>query len=200
VFETPITNAIEKSCMDDVIKKLTAEQALEVVKRLYEKGGTIRKAVLAEARNLLTAVDVDETAEEVFFILDSIDVQDCWDRSGKTRYGYTEPGEAAVELVEEELQPFYDQAARYQELGMVEQETTYSMGVILGIYRYEHESKSEFREWAEDVPIECAGDLLDKWRERNQGTASAQAMNEFIQSRCPKWAKFLLPKRNAGSK
>jgi len=35
------------------------------------------------------------------------------------------------------------------------------MGVILGIYRYEHESKSEFREWCVDVPIECAGYLLD---------------------------------------
>ena len=59
--------------MDDVIKKLTAEQAFEVVKRLSEKGGEIRKAVLAEAKNLLMAVDVDETADEVFCVLNSID-------------------------------------------------------------------------------------------------------------------------------
>jgi len=180
--------------MDDVIKTLTAEQALKVVKRLSEKGGKIGAALLAEARSLLTAVDVDETADEVFFALDSIAVEDCWGRSGKSRYGYTEPSEAAVELVEEKLQPFYDQAARYQELGMAEQETTYSMGVILGIYRYEQESKSEFRARAEDVPIECAGYLLNRWRERNKGTAAAQAMNEFIQSRCPKWAKYLIRK------
>ena len=184
--------------MDDVIKKLTAEQAFEVVKRLSEKGGEIRKAVLAEAKNLLMAVDVDETADEVFCVLDSIDVQDCWDRSGKSRYGYTEPSEAAVELVEEELQPFYDQAKRYRELGMAEQETTYCMGVILGIYRYEHESKSEFRKWCEDVPIECAGFLLDIWRERNQGTAPAQAMDKFIRNRCPKWAEYLIRKRDGG--
>jgi hypothetical protein len=37
--------------MDDVIKKLTPEQALEVVKRLSEKGGEIGAALLAEARN-----------------------------------------------------------------------------------------------------------------------------------------------------
>ena len=184
--------------MDDLIKKLTAEQALEVVKRLSEKGEKIREAVLAEARNLLIAIDVDETADEVFCVLDSIDVQDCWDRSGKSRYGYTEPSEAAVELVEEELQPFYDQAKTYRELGMAEQEATYCMGVILGIYRYEHESKSEFREWCEDVPIECAGYLLDLWRKRNKRTAAARAMDEFIQNRCPKWAKYLIPKRAAG--
>ena len=133
--------------MNDVIKKLTAEQALEVVKRLSEKGGEIGEAVLAEARNLLTAVNVDETADEVFFVLDSIDVQDCWDRSGKSRYGYTEPSEAAVELVEEELQPFYDQAARYQELGMTGARNDLLYGSDFRNYRYEHESKSEFREW-----------------------------------------------------
>jgi hypothetical protein len=184
--------------MDEMIKKLTAEQALEVVKQLSEKGGEIGEAVLAEARKLLMAVDVDEIADEVFSVLDSIDVQDCWAKSGKSRYGYTEPSEAAVELVEEELRPFYDQAKRYQELGMAAQETTYCKGVILGIYRYEHESKSEFRKWCEDVPLECAGYLLDIWRERNKSTAAGQAMNEFIQSRCPKWAKYLIRKRDAG--
>jgi len=186
--------------MDDVIKKkLTAEQALEVVKRLNEKGGEIREVVLLEVKNLLMAVDVDETADEVFCVLDSIDVRDCWDRSGSSRHGYTEPSQAAVELVEEELHPFYDQAKRYREMGMAEQETTYCMGVILVIYRYEHESKSEFREWCVDVPIECAGYLLDMWQERNQGTASAEAMDEFIRHRCPKWAKYLIRKRDVGS-
>jgi hypothetical protein len=36
--------------MQDVIKKLSAEQALEVLKRLSGKGGKIQEAVLAEAR------------------------------------------------------------------------------------------------------------------------------------------------------
>ena len=59
------------------------------------------------------------------------------------------------------------------------------MGLILGIYRYEHESKSEFKEWSVDVPAECAGDWLREWRERGQGLAFAEAMDEFIQQRCP---------------
>ena len=177
---------------DDVIDKLTPQQALEILKRLSENEGEIRDAVQTEASTLLQSVDLDETADEVFFVLDSIDVEDCWDRSGKSRYGYTEPSEAAVELVEEELQPFYDQAARYRELNMPEQEMTYCMGVILGIYRYEHESKSQFREWAEDIPIECAGYLLTIWRERNHKAADAQAMDKFIRQRCPKWAENLI--------
>jgi hypothetical protein len=181
--------------MDDVIKKLTTEQALEVVKRLAEKGGEIQEAVLTEARTVLKEIDLDVTADEVFFVLDSIDVQDCWDRSGRSRDGYTSPDEAAVEIVEEELEPFFVQVERYHELGMPEQEATYCMGVILGIYRYEHESKSEFRKWSVDIPIECAGYLLDKWRERKQGATRAEAMNEFIRQRCPNWATHLASKR-----
>ena len=108
--------------MYDAIKKLTPEQALEVVMRLSDKGGAIREAVVAESRNVLSEVDLDEIAEDVFVVLDSIDVQDCWDRAGGSRDGYTSPEEAAVELIEEELQPFFDQAERYHELGMTEEE------------------------------------------------------------------------------
>jgi hypothetical protein len=92
--------------MDDVIKSLTPEQALEVLKRLSEKGGVLAEAVLSEAKHLLNETDPDQTAEEVFFALDTIEVQDCWDRSGRSRDGYTSPDEAAVQIIKEELQPF----------------------------------------------------------------------------------------------
>jgi hypothetical protein len=177
--------------MQDVIGKLTPEQALNIVERLSRKGGTIREAVVAEAMNVLTEIDLDETADEVFVVLDSIDVQDCWDRSGGSRDGYTSPDEAAAEIIEEELQPFFDQTDRYHELEMPEQETVYCMGVILGIYRYERESKSEFKEWSADIPVEWAGSLLDRWRERNQEKSTAGVMQEFIRERCPEWVERL---------
>ncbi|MCK7499517.1 MAG: hypothetical protein MZW92_60815 [Comamonadaceae bacterium] len=135
--------------MDNVIKKLTPEQALEVLLRLSDNGGAIQDAVLAEARNVLGEIDLDEIAGEVFYDLDSIDVHDCWDRAGSSRDGYTSPEEAAVGLIDEELQPFIEQARRYHELAMGKEEATCCMGVILGLYRYEHESTSEFRDWAD---------------------------------------------------
>jgi len=181
-----------KFLMDDVIKKLTPEQARAVVMRLTAKPSAIRDAVLVEARHVLSEIDLDKIAEEVFFVLDSIDVQDCWDLAGRSRDGYTSPEEAAVELIEEELQRFFDQTKRYHELGMFEEETTYCMAVILGIYRYEYESKSEFREWSTDIPIECAGAMLTAWRERGQDSASAAAMAELIRERCPNWSQYLL--------
>ena len=114
---------------------------------------------------------------------------------GGSRDGYTSPDEAAAQIIDEELQPFLDQVGRYHELGMFEQEAAHCMGVILGIYRYERESKSEFRAWSEDVPSECAGSLLDNWRERNRETARLNAMREFVRERCPDWAKWLKGKK-----
>lgn len=178
--------------MRDVIQKLTPKQALEVLMNLSDKGGAIRDVVAAEAKDVLGGIDLEVIADDVYFALDMIDVQDCWDRAGRSRDGYTSPDEAAVELVEAELQPFIDQVARYRELGMTGEEATFCKGVILGIYRYAHESKSEFREWSVDIPIECAGGLLSEWQERGQEASSAEAMDAFIRERCPNWARNLL--------
>lgn len=180
--------------MNDLLSKLTGEQALEVLQRLAQEKGAVATAVLAEAKRVLAAVDVDEVADEVFGQLDMIDVQDCWDKAGGNRDGYTGPEEAAVQLLEDELQPFVDQVERYHALGMAKQEQDYCMGTILGMFRYEKESKSEFKDWCTDIPLECAGGVLSDWRKRNRNAAAAGAMDEFIRQRCPDWAMHLIGK------
>lgn len=177
--------------MDDVIGKLTAEQALKIVGRLVRKGGALRDAVIAEAMAVLSDIEADETADQVVDALDAIDVEECWDRSGSSRDGYTSPVDAAAELVDEALQPFLDQAERYHQLGLIDQEETWCQGVILGIYRFERESGSEFRQWSEDICGECAGFLLGAWRDRNRDQARLAAMRAFVRERCPHWADRL---------
>jgi hypothetical protein len=179
---------------NDVIGRLTAEQALRIIQQLSRRGDEIGEAVRAEAMEVLTGVDRDETAEEVFCALDALDVEDCWDRSGASRDGYTSPDEAAAEMIEAELQPFCDQQERYQELDMSEQESAYCMGVILGLYRFARESESEFRDWSTDIPAECARDLLDQWLAQNREARRIDAMRDFIREYCPEWATCLLEK------
>lgn len=195
--------AVERECcrekaeragedLTELISKLTGEQAIDVLCRLTKERGTIAEAILDEARRVLATVDIDEIADQLFFQLDMIDVQDCWDRSAATRDGYVSAEDAAMELIEEELQPFHDQMKRYRELMMDKQERDYCMGIILGLYRYEQESKSEFKDWCEDLPLSCAGSTLDDWREQNGIPAASVAMNGFFQQRCPKWAVHLM--------
>ena len=182
--------------MDDFLSKLTGEQALQILRRLADKGGRLAETVHEEATDILAVVDIDETAEEVSFYLDAIDVHDCWDKSGPSRDGYTSPDKAAAELIEEELPPFLDQPDRYHDLGMAEQERDYCMGIVLGAYRYEHESESEFKGWCTDIPLEYVGDLLDRWRARIHDPSAPVEMDEFIRRRCPKWAGYLIRNRN----
>jgi len=49
--------------MDDLVGKLTPEQALQVVVRLTQKGSKIREAVLAVVMSILTEIDLDEVAD-----------------------------------------------------------------------------------------------------------------------------------------
>ena len=54
---------------NDVIGRLTAEQALRIIQQLSRRGDEIGEAVRAEAMDVLTGVNWDETAEEVFCAL-----------------------------------------------------------------------------------------------------------------------------------
>jgi len=65
----------------------------------------------------------------------------------------------------------------------------YCMGVLKGIYKYEHESDSEFKDWAVDLPGECFHDLLDKWTKRSKMKSDIKEMNEFVMMECDNWMK-----------
>lgn len=177
--------------MNGLISHLTGEQAIDVLCRLTKEGGAISEAILGEAKRILSLVDIDEIADQVFFQLDMIDVQDCWDRSAATRDGYVSAEDAAMELIEEELQSFRDQITRYHELGMDEQERDYCIGTILGLYRYEQESKSEFKDWCADMPFYSAKSILQELRKQDGIPSASATLNGFLQQRCPKWAADL---------
>jgi hypothetical protein len=174
--------------MNNVAGKITSEQALLIVERLCRKGGDVRDAIVAEAISLLSEFSLEEIADEVFDALDLIDIQDCLDLAAAHGGSRTATAEAAVDVIEEELQPFFDQVERYHDLGLIPQEATYCMGVLAGIYRFEQESEAEIKSLAGDLPREYAGTLLDDWRKRNTDKAGVEAMEEFVREGCPKWA------------
>ena len=179
--------------MVDLIRELTPEQALEVVRRLSGKDAQIREAVLREAMSVLEIIDLTEIAEDVFGVLDILDVHDLWDKSGAQRDGYFPPEEVAAEMIEEELDPYIEQVRKYLRLGMLIQARTYCMGVLYGIYQFDRESKSEFRQWAEDIPLECFRSLLGDWKKDNENCIGAE-MNEFLRGSCSDWVRYILEK------
>jgi hypothetical protein len=68
--------------------------------------------------------------------------------------------------------------------------STSAMGILKGIYQYEEDSKSEFKDWATDVPGECFGYLFDEWKKRCNNIKDKKEMKNFISDACPNWAEW----------
>lgn len=118
-----------------------------------------------------------------------IDVEELWDRSGASRHGHSSPDEMAAEMVEETLNPYEEKIREYGKIGMAEQSMRYCMGVLEGICRFEHESRTEFKDWAPDIPGECFGAILDEWRRSCVHKRDLEKMDAYIGRECPKWAR-----------
>lgn len=177
--------------MKNMLDRISGDEALQILRTLCSSDTELRKRIESEAEKLLRAVDPEEVASEVIFEfeLEGIDVEELWDRSGKTRYGYSSPDEMAVEMAEEALRPYEDKIQQYGKIGMAEQAKRYCMGVLKGIYRFKHESNTEFKEWATDIPGECFGGILDEWRRGCIGKRDVKEMDAFLSRECPEWAE-----------
>lgn len=177
---------------EEILNKISPEEALEILRCLVRKDPNIAQQIEKEAELLLKKVDLEEICEDVFFTLDGIDVEELWDRSGASRYGYTSPEDMAVEMMEEELEPFNKEVIKYLELDMAKEAKLYCMGVLKGIYQYVQESKSEFKDWATDVPEECFGYLLREWKKRAENKNDFKDMEKFLEKECNKWFEWAL--------
>jgi hypothetical protein len=177
---------------DNKMDRISPEQALEILRHLAKSDPKIKKQIEKEAEEILKDIDVEEICEEVHSALDGIDVEELWERSGSSRDGYSTPEDMAAEMMEEELEPFNSEVRKYIEMGMATEARLYCMGVLKGIYQYEQESKSEYKNWAADIPGECFGGLLLEWKKESGDQGDLKKMAEFIERECSKWAKWAL--------
>jgi hypothetical protein len=173
--------------MDPLLKSLTDEQQDHLIERLYQKGGEIRQAVLEEARKVFKDIDLHQIAEDIFWALDIIYVETLWEQSGPTRDGYVSPDDQALTMIEDEVEPYANQVWDYLQLGMKDEARTCLKGIFLGLYRFEHESHSEFKDCAVDIPHELFGMFLNNWRKKTKDYSRDTDMDEFRSHFCPGW-------------
>ena len=152
-----------------------------------------------EVKDQLEDIDIEEIASALYLELDSLDVEELWDRSGRTRHGYVEPNEMASEMIDEVLEPFLENLKRYNQLSFRAQAKSMCMGIIKGLYQFEQESQNDFVDWAVDMPGECAVLVLKEWNTSDQTTEDLLEMEQFIKQSLPSWHRFLarvvMPKR-----
>lgn len=175
-----------------ITHNINAAYALEILERLANEDAKISKRIEELAPEYLSGVDSDTIAENIFSDLNSIDVEDVWNNSGSTSYGYVEPYELASEMFEDALETYIDDLREYQKLSMAKEAKITCMGILKGIYMFEREATTEFKGWAEDDPRVNFSRVFEVWRERNKDPKKEKEMNEYVKKNFPEWYKDIL--------
>ena len=173
------TNSI---CNKDILDIIKPDDALQILRQLAKQSNEIREKIQKLAMEILSDVDSESIADEVYFELNGLDVEDLWDRSGKTRHGYVDPVDEAFEMFEEVIKPFIDEMKRYQKMGLQEEAKNYCIGIIKGITKFDEESDSKFSEWAVDIPSEYLSTVVDEWKKGDPNANDVEEIERLIES------------------
>jgi hypothetical protein len=155
---------LNRSAMRKFIGGLSADEASQVLKNLIDDDPGLTKTIYDIAMKVAVNVDADEIMEEVFCELDRLGIEDLNGRSGRTRYGYVEPYDAAWEIFEETMTPFVDEMTKNQQRGLSSAAKTYCVGIVKGLWKYEKESISDFKDWVTDAPGEYIDTIVKEWK------------------------------------
>ncbi len=181
-----------------LIDQLSPEEGVKILRALARQdtqlAARIAEAIIAYLRRSAPQVpeDAEDIAEDVLYELDHLEVEEVWNRAGRTRYGYVEPVEVAEEMMQKVLEPYLEEMKRYQQLDMHDAARLTCMGVLAGLYRFETESTTQFKDWAPDLPVIFAEEVLGDWKAGNPRAAEVREMEQFIHDELTKWASYLL--------
>ncbi len=101
-----------------VLDRLRREEAQTVLWRLLAAHRELRSEARQIAKSLLSEVAFEWVADEVEEAVRDLGLDELGSRAGKHSWGYTEPSEAAWELLEERVSPFIEDMKRQLELGL----------------------------------------------------------------------------------
>ncbi len=148
-----------------VLDCLKPGEAESVLRRLLAAHPDLGAEAEQIARSVLGEVSFESVAEEVEHAVRSLDLDDLNSRAGSHAWGYTEPSEAAWELLGEAVDPFLDDMQRQVELGLEAEALEICKGVVLGLYRLRKGTNGDgLLGWAPDFPAETAAHAVYTWR------------------------------------
>jgi hypothetical protein len=176
----------------EIIEHLSPNDALTILKTLARDDEHLAARIAEIATACLSGVDPEDIAAVLYDELDALEVEEVWDRAGPTRHGYVDPGEAADQMIEEVIEPYLEELRKYHALDMNTEANRMCMGLLLGLYRFEDESTSEFKNWAPDAPGEFAWAVVKAWRAGMPSRADVKAVKAFIEDELCGWGARLV--------
>ncbi len=164
----------------NILEQISPGDALAILKILANDDKSIQNKIEQLAKKYLSAINVEDISDDVYSELDCLNVDDLWDSSGETSYGYIEPHERASEMIEESIEPYLDELKKYRNIPMPNEEKIYCMGILKGLYKYKKEASGEFYDWATDMPMEVFASVLDDWRRTQKDKKLRLEMENYV--------------------
>jgi hypothetical protein len=125
------------------------------------------ESAIEMVKSCLADIGVNEIVEQVFKSLNGIQIEEFWNNSEKSYWGYQEPTEVAYDMIHDAISHYVQKMKDYRNLGMKKEEKTYCMGIISGLLRYGIDGTNEFHEAVPDDPYTIADDMLYDWKKEN---------------------------------
>ena len=181
--------------LDTILQALRGDDALVILRRLADYDPEWARVIETMAKDLLSAVAAGDVAAEVLAELESLSVEDVWDRAGPRHDGYSDPGEVAAEMIDKALEPYADEIEHLIGLGMQVQADGLFRGILRGLYDFGTAPATPLRDEAADSVEERFGADLLNWRNRLPSHATRPRLGAFLAQFCPKcadWASEML--------
>ena len=164
---------------------LVLQRLLAAHPELIAEAGKIAHSTLCEVSFESVATDVEDSIRQ-------LNLDDLNGRAGRHSWGYTEPSEAAWELLQEAVDPFVEDLKRYLGLGLEEAAFEMCKGIVLGLYNCRDSGEGELLGWAEDFPAEAAGNAMAEcFAKRSSGPRLASihesVVRQFVDQYVPEW-------------
>lgn len=166
---------------------LTPEEAKSVLQLLLTQRPGLTKEVGDIIAKLKPAVDADEVAVWVRNELESIEIDDVWERSGEDRYGYTAPYDAADELMGEVVDSHMLEVRKLEDLKRPDDADTYLAGVIMGLNQFENDVESPVKELADESATAFASTVLAGWKKAVRDDSRVANMQQRLVENCAGW-------------
>lgn len=176
------------------VQHLDADGFIQVFDELLDRHPELWPEVNEMARDLLEQADAQVVAEDIVDALESIDMRQIRQRSGRQPLGHIEPYEAIGELFDEAVEDVLRDFRRKLEAGLKRAAETVCQGIILGLYRAEAEDTGEVLGEIPDHPSAAAvwslTTLLESLPQRERRAAGERVL-AGVCDEAGEWRKML---------
>jgi hypothetical protein len=183
-----------KPTANSVPERLTGEEAKVVLRRLLEKHPQLQAEAESIAGSVLSSQSVEDIAAEVADAVNGADLEALNGKAGKHAWGYVEPCEAAIELLEEAVEDWVEDMKRHVELDLVASAQAVCAGIVAGLYESREVNSDGALGWAPEFPAEHAGFIVQEFLGLTRYKLIRAEREEFIESlvsQAPEWEDML---------